>query len=130
MKKRAKATTTGNAPKPDQRDSATQRRPAQQQKEESLLRDSDEFHALLADDVDDARIADEIRLAVGTTPHQAKQAVATYPREGLIEWLEHTARRRQKGELGKPGGYFFKMLQKHVAPKNIPGPNGQFDTSD
>lgn len=125
-----KATTMRNAPKPVQRTSANQRRPAQQQKEESPLRDSDEFHALLSDDVDDDRIAQEIKLLVSTTLKQAKKAVATYPREGIVFWLEHTARRRQKGELSKPGGYFFNLLQKHVAPINIPGPNGQFDTSD
>lgn len=76
----------------------------------------DEFQELLSPAVDDDRIAQEIKLAVSTTIQQAQQAVATYPRDGIVHWLEHTARRRQRGELDKPGGYFFKMLQKHVPP--------------
>lgn len=76
----------------------------------------DEFAALLSPDVDDDRIADEIRLAVATTLHQARDAVNTYPREGIVHWLRHTALRRAKGELKNPGGYFFRMLKQHVAP--------------
>jgi hypothetical protein len=118
-----------NGAQPENSDS-NQRRPAQPREENPVVRESDEFHTLLSPDVDDDQIADEIRLGVGTSPAKAADAVATYPREELVYWLEQCARRRQKGTVGKPGGWFFTMLKKHARPKNIPGPNGQFDTSD
>lgn len=74
----------------------------------------DEFAALLSPTVDDDRIALEIKHAVATTLHQAKKAVATYPRDAIVYWLEHTAIRRAKGELGNPGAYFFKILKTQV----------------
>lgn len=82
----------------------------------------DEFAALLLPDVDDDRMIQEIRHLVATTEHQARRAVTNYPREGIVHWLEHTARRRQKGELANPGAYFFTMLMKHCAPSVIPEP--------
>lgn len=85
----------------------------------------DEFTALLSPDVDDGRIVSEIVHVVSTTEHQARAAVETYPREGIVHWLEITARRRNKGTLDKPGGYFFAMLRKHIPPINPPGPDGQ-----
>jgi len=78
--------------------------------------DPDEFTALLDPSVDDDRIANEIVLAVATTKHQAAHAVATYPREGIIRCLENTARRRARGELPRPGGYFFTLLRKNIPP--------------
>jgi hypothetical protein len=125
----AQGSTMRNGAQPENSDS-NQRRPAQPREENPVVRESDEFHTLLSPDVDDDQIADEIRLGVGTSPAQAADAVATYPREELVYWLEQCARRRQKGTVGKPGGWFFTMLKKHARPKNIPGPNGQFDTSD
>lgn len=119
--------TMRSGAKPENSESNNQRRPAQPREENPVVRESDEFHTLLSPDVDDDRIADEIRLGVGTTPHQAADVVATYPREELVYWLEQCARRREKGTVGKPGAWFFSMLKKHARPKNIPGPNGQID---
>lgn len=87
--------------------------PARQNRKNHPQAGPDEFDALLHPDVEDDRIAKEIEIGVGTTPHQAAQAVADYPRELLIEWLRKTVQRRAKGTLTKPGGWFFKMLQKH-----------------
>lgn len=89
---------------------------------------ADEFDQLI--EVDDGRLIDEMKHAVATTKHQAKMIVATYPREGIIHWMRITAQRRAKGELSKPGGWFYKMLQMHVEPIETPGPNGQFETWD
>ena len=86
-----------------------------------------DFSELLSPTVDDDRLADEIRYAVATTAHQAREAVALYPRDGIVHWLQHTATRRARGELKNPGGYFFKMLGQHVKPLIIPGPNGQIE---
>ncbi len=101
-----------------------QRQPTQDRKEESLFRESDEFHALLSPDVDDERIAQEIKIGVGTRIDQAREVVATYPREAIVHWLGVTLRRREKGALTKPGGFFFQMLQKNVPPLNSE-PNGK-----
>lgn len=62
---------------------------------------------------------------VSTTQHQAAEAVRTYPIGAIIHWLMHTAQRRERNELAKPGGYFFKMLKTQVPPIDPPGPNGQ-----
>lgn len=102
-----------------------QRHPTQDRKEESLFRESDEFHALLSPDVDDERIAQEIKLGVGTRIEQAREAVATYPREAIVHWLEVTVRRRQKGALTKPGGFFFKKLRTQADRIETIMPNGQ-----
>lgn len=90
----------------------------------------DEFDALLSPTVDDGRLADEIKHAVSTTLHQAKQAVATYPRDGIVHWLRITALRRERGELSKPGGWFFKMLKEQVHPITIPEPMNKPEKED
>lgn len=131
QKKRTTSTMRNGAkPETENSGSSQQRRPAQPREENPVVRESDEFHTLLSPDVDDDRIADEIRLGVGTSPAQAADAVRTYPREELVYWLEQCARRRQKGTISKPGGWFFRMLQKHARPKIIPGPNGQIEDWD
>jgi len=122
------ATTMRNQPTATQRTAPQQRQQAQTSNDHPQAGGPDEFTALLASDVDDGRIIDEIVHAVSTTKHQAAAAVATYPREGIVHWLEQAARRRNKGTLQKPGGWFFSMLQRHVLPIETPGPNGQ--TSD
>jgi hypothetical protein len=116
------ASTMRNQAEPKQRNAPQQRQQAQTSKEHPQAGGADEFTALMADDVDDDRIVQEIIHVVSTTKHQAAAAVETYPREGIVHWLEITARRREKGTLDKPGGFFFKMLQKHVAPIEIPEP--------
>lgn len=78
-----------------------------------------EFEALLSAAVGDDRIVQEIRHIASTTEHQARDAVQTFPREGIVHWLEVTARRRAKGELKNPGGFFFKMLQRHITPLDV-----------
>lgn len=83
----------------------------------------EEFDQLLSPTIDDDRIVDEIKHAVATTSHQARDIVATYPRDQIVHWLRHTSIRRAKGELKNPGGYFFRMLKKHAPPIDIPEPN-------
>lgn len=106
------ATTMRNVAKPEEQPTATRREA--HRKNHPQAGSSDEFAALLSPDVDDDRIAEEIKHAVSTTLHQAKKAVATYPRDALVYWLEHTAVRRAKGELGNPGAYFFNLLKRQV----------------
>lgn len=120
-----KASTMRN--QPEQREAPQQRREAQTSKDHPQAGGpiADEFTALLSDSVDNARIISEIVHVVSTTEHQARAAVETYPREGIVHWLEVTAKRRNKGTLNKPGGFFFKMLQKHVPPLEMPAANGQ-----
>lgn len=60
-----------------------------------------------------------------TTDHQAADVVDTYPLDQIMHWLRNTNLRRQKGELSKPGGYFFKMLRLHGTPIDQAMPNGQ-----
>lgn len=76
----------------------------------------DEFDKLLSPTVDDDQLAQEIRFAVSTTEHQARDIVETFPRDGIVHWLKHAAIRRARGELNNPGGYFYNMLKKHVPP--------------
>lgn len=84
--------------------------------------DGDEFDALLSPTVDDNRLIQEIVHAVSTTEHQARNAIATYPRVEIVHWLRETAIKRSKKELGKPGGWFFAMLKRHGRPIEIPEP--------
>ncbi len=105
-------TTMRSQPSADQTANGSQTRSAQ--KNHPQAGSAAEFAALLSPDVDDDRIAQEIKHAVATTLHQAKKAVATYPRDAIVYWLEHTAIRRAKGELGNPGAYFFKILTTQV----------------
>lgn len=114
--------TMRNQPTATQRTAPQQRQQAQTSNHNPQAGGPDEFTALMAADVDDDRIVKEIVHVVSTTDHQAAAAVATYPREGIVHWLEITARRREKGTLDKPGGFFFKMLQRHVVPIVIPEP--------
>lgn len=60
-----------------------------------------------------------------TTEHQAADVADTYPIDQTMHWLRNTNLRRQKGELKKPGGYFFKMLRMHGTPIDQAMPNGQ-----
>lgn len=124
--------TMRNQPAATQRTAPQQRQQAQTSKTHPQAGSPDEFAALLASDVDDDRIAKEIVHVVSTTDHQAAAAVATYPREGILHWLEQAARRRAKGTLDKPGGWFFAMLRRHVAPMDMDkiGPNGQYENED
>lgn len=59
-----------------------------------------------------------------TSEHQSRTAVDTYPIDQIIHWLRNTYTRRQKGELMKPGGYFFRMLGLHGTPIDSAMPNG------
>jgi hypothetical protein len=112
------ATTTRSD---DQREAPTdQRRKAQDRKNNPQVGGPDEFDALLSPNVDDARLVKEIVHVASTTEYQAQDAVATFPREGIVHWLRITAQRRAKGQLNKPGGWFFRMLQTQVAPIEIP----------
>jgi hypothetical protein len=92
-----------------------QRRKAQDRKKEPPggASDEDEFDALLSPTVDDDRLIQEIRHVASTTEYQAADAVATYTRETLVHWLRIAARRRKKGQLSSPGGWFFQMLRKN-----------------
>jgi hypothetical protein len=76
--------------------------------------DPSEFDKLLSPTVGDDQLADEIRFAVATTSHQARDIVETYQRDHIVHWLKHTAVRRAKGELSNPGGYFYRMVKKHA----------------
>lgn len=107
---------------PKRRAAPQQPAATQNRKDESAGLDCDEFHTLLADDIDDDRIVQEIKHVAPTTDKQAQQAVQEYPRDAIVHWLRITATRRQKGELFKPGGFFFKMLKKHCTPLVIPEP--------
>lgn len=60
-----------------------------------------------------------------TTEHQAREAVDTYPLDNVMHWLRNTALRRERGQLKKPGGYFFRMLTMHSQPIEPMMPNGQ-----
>jgi hypothetical protein len=95
-----------------------QRRKAQNRKKEPPGGGSggDEFEALLSPTVDDDRMVAEIRHVASTTEYQAQEAVATYPREGIVYWLRKTAQRRQRGTLASPGGWFFTALKKNIPP--------------
>jgi hypothetical protein len=103
----------------EQRGSADQHRPVRQQKKDNPQAGAaDNLDDLLSPTVDDDRLADEIRFAVATTSHQARDIVATFPRDGIVHWLRHTMIRRAKGELKNPGGYFYRMLKQHVPPND------------
>ena len=66
--------------------------------------------------MDDEDLAQAIALTVATRIQQARQAVASYPRAVIESALHTTAAKRRRGELGNPGGYFFKLLQGESAP--------------
>lgn len=60
-----------------------------------------------------------------TTQHQAAAAVQEHSPDQILHWLKNTQLRRSRGELKKPGGYFFKMLKSFSAPLNPAMPNGE-----
>jgi hypothetical protein len=64
-------------------------------------------------------LATTIAYAVSTQISQARLAVATYSRDEINAALIHTSDRRDKGELAKPGGYFFSVLKSR---RFIPAP--------
>ncbi len=98
---------------PQKQRKAPTQTPAGQNRKNTPQAGPDEFDALMGPDVDDERMAKEIEIGVGTTPHQAAQAVADYSRALLVEWLRKAMQRRAKGQLSNPGGWFFKMVAKH-----------------
>lgn len=110
----------------------TQRQTAQNRKNEPPggVSGGDEFEALLSPTVDDARLVAEIRHVASTTEYQAWDAVKTYTRASLVVVLRKTARRRERGTLGNPGGWFFTALKKQGQYIDPPGPNGQSTYQD
>lgn len=72
-------------------------------------RDLTPFRKALAT-LDDEQLAQDIKLTVGTQISQARYAVATYNRAQLCVVLELVRQKRGRGELAKPGGYFFATL--------------------
>jgi hypothetical protein len=104
-----------------------QRRKAQNRKKEPPGGGSggDEFEALLSPTVDDDQLVAEIRHVVSTTEYQAQEAVETYTRETLVHLLRIAARRRKKGQLSSPGGWFFTALRKQGERIDPIMPNGQ-----
>lgn len=114
----AQASTMRNA-KTEQPQAGRQRRKAQNRKNDPQAGGPppaavEEFQRLLSPTVDNQVIVDAIRLTVSTTEHQAREAVATYPRAHIVFWLQKTAERRKKGTLSKPGGWFFKNLREQT----------------
>jgi hypothetical protein len=122
--------TTGHAKKPaKQRESATpsQRPPAQTENPNPQAggaarpkRDLTPYRKPLGT-MDDEDLAQDIKLTIGTQLTQARWAVATYNRSELCIALELTRQKASRGELGKPGGYFFSMLENGVI---LPGDDG------
>jgi hypothetical protein len=90
----------------------------------------DEFEALLSPTVDDDQMVQEIRHIASTTEYQAQEAVDTYTRPSLVVCLRKTARRRKRGNLSNPGGWFFTLLKKEGVHIETPGPNGQANYQD
>ena len=121
--------TTRHTKKPaQQRESATpQRPPAQTEKTNPQAggaaqpkRDLTPYRKPLGT-MDDEDLAQDIKLTIGTQLTQARWAVATYNRSELCIALELTRQKSARGELGKPGGYFFAMLENGVI---LPGDDG------
>jgi hypothetical protein len=114
----------------DQRESAKQQRqPAQTEKDNPQAggpgrptnRDLAPFRKPFAT-LDDEDLAQDIKITVGTQLTQARYAVATYDRGELRIALELTRQKRARGELSKPGGYFFAMLNNGVIVPADDGP--------
>lgn len=126
----AKSKPAPTAPRPlttgQQRERATpQRQPAQTEKttppEGAAKRDLSPYRKPFAT-LDDEDLAQDIKLTVGTQLTQARYAVATYDRAELRIALELTRQKRARGEVGKPGGYFFAMLENGVILPAEDGP--------
>lgn len=64
--------------------------------------------------LDDEQLAQDIKIAVATQASLARWAIATYPRSEVLIALELTKQKRSRGELLKPGGYFFAILDNGV----------------
>lgn len=104
---------------PEQRESATpQRRKAQDSKPNpqaggaapGAKRDLTPYRQPFAT-LDDEQLAQDIKLGVGTQITQARYAVANYSRAEVSIALKLTAQKRNRGEILKPGGYFFALLE-------------------
>lgn len=112
------------------RNTSTMRSAQTEQTEDAKRTEKDNPQAVGPVDFD-ALINDEelliksIMHVASTSEHQARSAVDTYPLDQIIHWLQNTYTRRQKGELTKPGGYFFRMLGLHGRPIDPAMPNGQ-----
>ncbi len=123
--------TTGHAKKPTkQRESAipSQRPPAQSEKPNPQAggaarpkRDLTPYRKPLST-MDDEDLAQDIKLTIGTQLTQARWAVTTFNRSELCIALELTRQKASRGELGKPGGYFFAMLENGVILPSDDGP--------
>lgn len=75
---------------------------------------------------DDEMLIKAIMHVASTTQHQAAAAVRDYFPDQIVHCLKATALRRDRGELKKPGGYFFKMLHTQFRSIDDPvEPNGQ-----
>lgn len=74
---------------------------------------------------DDELLIKAIMHVASTTEHQARDAIETYPLDQIMHWLRKTDFRRQKGELKKAGGYFFRMLALYALRIDTAMPNGQ-----
>jgi hypothetical protein len=72
--------------------------------------------------LDDEQLAQDIKLTCATQLTQARWAVATYDRAELRIALELTRQKRARGEVLKPGGYFFAMLENGVILPADDGP--------
>jgi len=75
--------------------------------------------------LDQELLTKAIMHVASTTEHQARDAIETYPLDQIMHWLRNTNLRRQKGQLKKPGGYFFRMLARFARPIDATMPNGQ-----
>lgn len=82
-----------------------------------------DFDALLLGN--DEMLIKAIMHVASTTEHQAAAAVRDYFPDQIVHCLRTTALRRDRGELKKPGGYFFKMLQSQFRPIDPTMANGQ-----
>lgn len=67
---------------------------------------------------DDETLARELRTAISTSITQARKAILEYPRDAVVRVMLQTLRKRDKGELDKPGGWFFKTLKSNYQDKD------------
>jgi len=73
---------------------------------------------------DEEMLVKAIMHVASTTEHQAAAAVRDHFPDAIVHCLKSTAIRRERGELKKPGGYFFTILGQH-RPIDPTMPNGQ-----
>lgn len=116
---RNRASNKGDAPGSTMR-SGSDQPPARGQRQQAQDRKTtahagpEEFAALLSPTVPDEHIVAAVQQIASTTEIQAREVVATYDRASVVHWLEKTEIRRARGELKKPGGWFFAMLRKNT----------------